>query len=146
MKKVILIVTVILLIVTGCTYQAENRPKPDENQIWVCKEPYCEMYWLNGSCGGKLIVNDVEYCVKYSADYGNGFRIYEKYDDSDIFYTDEYEKYCLIRGKVQSYDNGRFTMKVKYDYKNLFDGEKPTMTFVRYSKRRYLNSRSDSRL
>ena len=101
-------------------------------EIWICEEPYLELYWHEDSYGGKLVLGETEYSVVHTQDYGALIWIYEDNENLDLRYESSME-YCLFRGKVD-YGKEKMTIIVDVDYQNIFGGEKPIFELVKHKK------------
>jgi len=91
MKKVILLVLFLVIFLNGCYYQPELRPKPNSPEIWICEEPYAELYWTDDGDSGKIVacgkVYDVAFIESYSVIVVQSYQaavglIYDKYNKS----------------------------------------------------------------
>ncbi len=132
MKKILFLILAITVFLTACTYQAHERPDKNNDEAWICKEPYFELYWHEDAFGGKLIVDETEYSVVHAQDHGAFIWIYEDNDNLNLRYESSME-YCLFRGKV-NYGKEKMTITVDVDYKNIFGGEKPSFELVKQKK------------
>ena len=132
MLKKLVILLFALVLLTSCTYQAYERPDKNNDEVWICEEPYFELYWHEDAFGGKLIVDETEYSVVHTQDHGVYIWIYEDNENLDLRYESKME-YCLFRGRV-NYGKEKMTITVDVDYKNVFGGEKPTFELIKHSK------------
>ena len=132
MKKISFLILVITIFLTSCTYQADKRPEQNDKEIWICEEPYLELYWSKNKYGGKLILDETEYSIIHTQDYGALIWIYEDNENLDLR-NDSKRQYRLFRGKVD-YGKEKMTITVDVDYKNIFCGEKPTFELVKHKK------------
>ena len=132
MKRISFLILVITFFLTSCTYQANERPERNNNEIWICEEPYLELYWSKNKYGGKLILDETEYSVVHTQDYGALIWIYEDNENLDLR-NDSKRQYRFFRGKVD-YGKEKMTITVDVDYKNIFGGEKPTFELVKHKK------------
>ena len=122
----------ITIFLTSCTYQADKRPERNDNEIWICKEPYLEMYWTENKYGGKLVFDETKYDIVHTQDAGSSIYFYEDNKNLDLRY-DSKRQYRLFRGKAD-YGKEKMTITVDVDYKNIFGGEKPTFELVKHKK------------
>ena len=122
----------ITIFLNSCTYQADKRPERNDNEIWICKEPYLEMYWTENKYGGKLVFDETEYDIVHTQTHGSRIWIYEDDENLDLSHYSKID-YCLFNGKAD-YGKEKITITVDVDYKNLFDGEKPTFELVKHKK------------
>ena len=141
MTKNIAAVICILLIMSGCVYQADLRPEYNDTDVWICEKPYIELYW-NTSAGhtGKIFYDDIPYNIIHEENYGSLIRIYTTEAESyELF--EEKMQYCLFQGRI-IYGKKSLTIEVKEDFKNIFGGEKPVMKFVKHNKEKYFNGKN----
>ena len=133
MKKIAFIILVFIFTLTGCTYQAYERPDLNDNEVWICEDPYFELYWGNEKgFTGKLCIDEIEYNIRHVEDHGSYMFIYEYVEDFHSLFFEEQMEFCLFRGDV-NYGKEKMTITVDVDYKNIFDGKKPTMEFIKYN-------------
>ena len=60
MKKAVFLILSIIFILSGCSYQAEYRPKKNDSEVWICEEPYAEFYWGDERwCSRISIITDI---------------------------------------------------------------------------------------
>ena len=129
MKRILILILIITLFQTACTYQVNERPKLNDNEIWICEEPYLELYWTETKYGGKLVVGEKEYNIVHTQDAGPSIYFYEDNKNLDLRY-DSKRQYRLFRGKAD-YGKRKMTITVDIDYKNIFDGEMPTFELIK---------------
>ncbi|MBR1969187.1 MAG: hypothetical protein IKA17_02405 [Clostridia bacterium] len=140
MKKIILILLYLVLVLCGCVYQAELRPEYNDTDVWVCESPYIELYWSSTiGNAGKITINKIEENIYHESNYGPLIKIYtsEAKNTNDI---QEQKEFSVFKGHV-NYGEDRLTIEVQEDYKNIFNGEKPTLEFKRYDKQEYLKNK-----
>ena len=140
MKKIILILLYLVLVLCGCVYQAELRPEYNDTDVWVCESPYIELYWSSTiGNAGKITINKIEENIYHESNYGPLIKIYtsEAKNTNDI---QEQKEFSVFKGHV-NYGKDRLTIEVQEDYKNIFNGEKPTLEFKRYDKQEYLKNK-----
>ena len=141
MTKNITAVICILLILSGCVYQADLRPEYNDTEVWICEKPYIELYWSksNGNIG-KILFNGIEYKIYHESDYGVLIWIYTS-EAENMKNLDKMKRFCLFKGRV-NYGKKSLTIEVEEDYKNIFGGEKPVMKFVKHNKEKYFNGKT----
>ncbi len=133
MKKIVFLVFACVILFTGCIYQAEYRPIDNDSEVWICEEPYAEIYWGDkGEYRGKICIGETEHNIIHREDYGAGMWVYEYIDDFSSLYLDDRWEYCLFYADV-NYSGDSFTITVEEDYKNLFDGTYPTLHFTKHN-------------
>ena len=132
MKKAVFLILSIIFILSGCVYQAYDRPKNNDSEVWICKDPYFELYWGDkGEYRGKLCIGEDEYDIIHMEDYGPGIWIYE-YVENVNYSSSAAMEYCLFDADA-NYAGDSFTITVEEDYKNLFDGTYPTLEFKKHN-------------
>ena len=133
MKKAIISVLVLtVVILSGCTYMADERPNRSDKEVWICEEPYyAELYWGETKYNGKFCIGDKEYDIKHKQNHGSYIWIFENVENLKTNSGEAFE-YCLFLGKVV-YGTEKMTITVTEDYKNVFGGELPVMEFVKYN-------------
>ena len=138
MKKVILLVLFLVIFLNGCYYQPELRPKPNSPEIWICEEPYAELYWTDDGDSGKIVACGKVYDVAFYTTAGPQMMVYAKegVDVEDNYYDREY---LLFRGHT-TYKKETAIVRVEEDFKNIFNGELPTYNFKRYDLEEYLEN------
>lgn len=141
MKKAVLTILLVMFFVNGCIYQREFRPRPDDEELWKCESHYMELYWGKSEQCSKIILGEKVYEVVFSATTGSQLAVFEKEMEREGKNTIDYD-YCLFRGHT-TYRKGSATVKVEKDYKNVFNGELPTLEFKRYKKEEYFKSKED---
>ena len=133
MKRAVFLILACAILLTGCLYQAEYRPKHNDSEVWICEEPYAEFYWGDErNLSGKICIGDNEYNIIHIADYGPGMWIYEHVDNFKSFNDDDAMEYCLFYADA-NYSGDSFTITIEDDYKNLFDGTYPTLHFTKHN-------------
>lgn len=130
MKRISFLILVITFFLTSCTYQANKRPERNNNEIWICEEPYLELYWTENKFGGKLVFDETEYAIVHTQTHGARIWIYEDDENLDLSHYSKLE-YCLFNGKAD-YGKEKMTITVDVDYKNIFGGKKPTFELVKH--------------
>ena len=143
MKKIVFLILVCIFIstLTGCTYQGDKRPKRNETEVWICEDPYFELYWsYEKGCVGKLCIDENEYNIIHVADHGASIYIYEYVEDFHSLFFEEQLEFSLFSGKA-NYGKEKITITVDMDYKNIFGGENPTMEFIKYNIDEYFNEK-----
>ena len=140
MKKLAFVMIVSMLLLAGCVYQSDLRPKPRETDVWICEEPYMELYWSkeNGN-SGRIILDEVEQSIFHEADYGATIWVYTP-EAKDVKTLEEQKEFCIFKGRAD-YGKQKFTIEVQEDFKNTFGGELPTLNFKRYNKEEYFKNK-----
>lgn len=141
MKKTILSMLLVMLFMNGCIYQRDLRPRPDDEELWICESPYVELYWGKSEQCSKIIVGDIVYEVVFSTTSGPQLTVFEKEMTKGGKNTVDYD-YCLFRGRT-TYEEKTAIVKVEKDFKNIFNGELPTLKFKRYDKEEYLKQKEE---
>ncbi len=132
MKKAVFLILSIIFILSGCVYQVKDRPIDNDSEVWICEEPYFELYWGDkGEYRGKICIGENEYSIIHREDYGPGIWIYE-YIENVNYSSSEAMEYCLFGGSVV-YGKDKLSITVEMDYKNLFDGTYPTLHFTKHN-------------
>lgn len=134
MKKLLFCLFILfsLSFLFGCVADDELRPAFNENEIWVCEEPYAYFSYDSESDSflGKLSCNDLQYDFFEYENTGSYMAFFKPEAIVDnVIYR---EGNTLLSGSVE-YFEGYFVLTVKKDPENLFNGELPVMEFVRYS-------------
>ncbi len=141
MKKSIVAVVLFVILLNGCYYQPNLRPHPDNEEVWICNNPYSVLYWDDVGRYGKIIVDEKEYEVVFTTSAGPQMMVFDKdmvqESESDIDF-----EYCLFRGHT-TYDEKTAIVRVEKDFKNIFNGDLPTLNFKRYNKEEYLKSKEE---
>ncbi len=133
MKKTVFLIILIILMLSGCIYQAYDRPKYNDSEVWICKEPYAEFYWGDERwITGKMLIGENEYNIIHWEDSGAGMYVYEHVDSFKSLNDDDRTEYCLFYADV-NYSGDSFTITVEDDYKNLFEGTYPTLHFTKHN-------------
>ncbi len=140
MKKCLVVVSICIVIFSGCFYQADLRPFYNNEDIWVCDTPYAEFYWDDDGEYGMITVEKNVYQVILFTTAGPQIFIFDREMKSEGENIINYD-YCLFRGYT-TYGKKSFTIEVEEDYKNIFGGEKPVMKFVKYNKEKYFNGKN----
>ena len=141
MKKTILAILLVMFLVNGCIYQRELRPRPDNEEVWICESPYAELYWGESEQCSKIIVGDIIHEVIFSTSSGPQLTVFEKGVEKEGKNTIDYD-YCLFRGHT-TYEEKTAIVRVEKDFKNIFNGELPTLKFKRYNKEEYLKEKEE---
>ena len=141
MKKISLIVLLLLFLVSGCVYQADLRPEYNDKDVWVCEKPYIELCWskTNGTIGKIIVADDDEETLFHEANYGPLIKIYTS-EAKDIEDLQEQKNFLLFKGRI-SYGKEKLEIEVQEDFKNIFNGDKPTLKFKRYDKEEYFKDK-----
>lgn len=139
MKKTILALLLLACLVSGCIYQRELRPIRDVEEVWICDDPYAELYWDNIGQHGKIIIDENIYDVVFTTTTGPQIMVYNKEgkNEKENSYNNDY---LLFRGHT-TYQEEAAIVKVEKDFKNIFNGELPTLEFKRYNKEEYLKDK-----
>ena len=139
MKKSILILLFLLIFLSGCFYQPDLRPRLDSPEVWLCDEPYAELYWGKTKLNSKIIIDENVYEIVFTTTAGPQMMVYDKEGKSEEenYYNNDY---LLFRGHT-TYKEETAIVKVEEDFKNIFNGEKPTLEFKRYDKKEYLKNK-----
>lgn len=134
MKKILALILMFSFVLSGCeSYEVYHySPKLNDNEIWICEEPYFELYWWEDKSGGKLILGEKEYRLVHKRDHGRNIDIYEDIEGVD-YSSYEADKHMLFSG-IARYSKDKMIITVNVDYKNIFDGEKPTFELIRHKK------------
>ncbi len=124
----------ISFVLSGCESHEMYyySPKQNDNEIWICEEPYLELYWAEDKYGGKLIWDEKEYNIVHTRDHGRNIDIFEDMGNID-YLSYEFDKYMLFSG-IARYSEDKMTITVNVDYKNIFDEEKPTFELHKHKK------------
>ena len=141
MKKTILILLFWLIFLSGCYYQPDLRPRLDSPEIWVCEEPYVILYWDKIDENSKIVVEENVYEIVFRTTAGPQLMVYDKEGKSEEenYYNNEY---LLFRGHT-TYEEKTAIVRVEKDFKNIFNGELPTLEFKRYDKEEYLKEKEE---
>lgn len=133
MKKIVFLILVCILTLTGCTYQGDKRPDYNDTEVWICEDPYFEIYWKSTEGNvGKLCIGDNEYNIVHEEDHGPYMFVREYVENFHSLSFEEQLELYLFRGDV-NYGKEKMTITVDVDYKNVFNGKKPTMEFIKYN-------------
>lgn len=141
MKKSIVVLIICVIMLNGCFYQPELRPNPDVEEVWICDAPYAKLYWDNIGQHGKIIIDENIFDVVFETTAGPQLMVYDKEGKSEEenYYNNDY---LLFRGHT-TYQEEAAIVKVEKDFKNIFNGELPTLEFKRYNKEEYLKSKEE---
>ena len=140
MKKVVLIVLCLVLFLSACVYQGELRPEYNDKDVWICEEPYIELSWSKSDGHtGVISYDDIQYDIIHEETYGPLIWIYTA-EAKPIINTDIPEKFWVLKGHV-NYGKDKLEIEVQEDFKNIFNGELPTLEFKRYDKEEYLKEK-----
>ena len=141
MRKSALVVIICVIMLNGCFYQPELRPRLDDAEVWVCESPYAELYWDENGQNGKIMFGENIYEIVFSTTAGPQIMVYDKEgknEEENSFNND----HLLFRGHT-TYKKETAIVSVEKDFKNIFSGELPTLEFVRYSKEEYLKNKEE---
>ncbi len=142
MKKFVLIVICLTLILSGCVYQSELRPEYNDTDVWVCEKPYAELYWSKSQGHtGIISYNDAQYNITHEETYGPLIWVYTT-EATPFRNTDVPEEYWIFKGHA-NYGKDSLSIEIHADYKNIFNGELPTLNFKRYNKEEYLKNKEE---
>ena len=132
--SIISMMLMISVFLSGCeSYEVYHySPRQNDNEIWICKEPYIELYWTEDKYGGKFTWDEKEYNIVHIRDHGRNIDIYEDIEGVD-YSSYKADKYMLFSG-IARYSKEKMTITVNVDYKNIFGGEKPTFELVKHKK------------
>ena len=88
---------------------------------------------------GKIVVEENVYEIVFRTTAGPQMMVYDKEGKSkdENYYNNDY---LLFRGHT-TYKEETAIVKVEEDFKNIFNGEKPTLEFKRYDKEEYLKNK-----
>ena len=141
MRKTILILLCLVLLLSGCFYQPELRPRLECPEIWVCEEPYAILYWDKIDENSKIVVEENVYEIVFTTTAGPQMMVYDKEGKSEEenFYNNDY---LLVRGHT-TYEEKTAIVRVEKDFKNIFNGELPTLKFKRYDREEYLKEKEE---
>jgi len=85
--------------------------------------------------------DDTQYDIIHEEGYGPIIWIYT--DEAAPFINkDVPEEYWVFKGHV-NYDKDNLEIEVQQDFKNIFNGELPTLEFKRYDKEKLLKSKEE---
>ena len=139
MKKTILTLLFLLVFLNGCFYQPKLRPRLDSPEVWVCEEPHVELYWGKTKQNSKIIIDENVYEIVFRTTAGPQMMVYYKEGKSEE--ENYYDSaYLLFRGHT-TYKEESAIVQVEEDFKDIFNGEKPTLEFKRYDKEEYLKNK-----
>lgn len=141
MKKTILILLLWLILLSGCFYQPKLRPRIDNPEVWICEEPYAILYWDEIDENSKIVVEENVYEIVFTTTAGPQMMVYDKEGKSEEenYYNNDY---LLFRGHT-TYEKETAIVRVEKDFKNIFNGELPTLKFKRYDKEEYLKEKEE---
>lgn len=140
MKKTILILLFLIWLLSGCVYQAELRPEYNDTDVWICENPYTELYWSKSQGNiGVFYYADTQYNITHEETSGPLIWIYTA-EAKDMRNLDEQKEYKLFKGRAD-YEEKNLTIEIQEDFKNIFNGELPTLEFKRYNKEEYLKDK-----
>ena len=129
------------MLLNGCTYQANRRPKYDDSIVWVCQSPRIELYWSNSEdTYGKIYIKNKEIDLFHVENPGSGFDVYKNEASNCYFTADGAEEYLLFKSRA-NYNYDTFTLQVEEDRVNMFDGELPLLKFKCYKKSEYFKDK-----
>ena len=133
MKKTIFVILWLALILSGCYYQPDLRPRLDCPEVWVCEEPYTILDWDKTDENSKIVVGESVYEIVFTTTAGPQIIVYDKEGKSEEenYYNSDY---LLFRGHT-TYKKETAVVKIEEDFKNIFNGELPTLEFKRYKKK-----------
>ena len=142
MNRIILILLCLVLLLNGCVYQAELRPEYNDTDMWICEKPYIELCWSKSDGHtGVISYADTQYDIIHEEDYGPLIWIYTT-EATPFRNKDVPEEYWVFKGHVD-YGKEKFEIEVQQDFKNIFNGELPTLEFKRYDKEEYLKEKEE---
>ena len=129
------------LLLSGCYYQPDLRPRFDCPEVWVCEEPSTVLDWDKTDENSKIVVRENVYEIVFTTTAGPQMMVYDKEGKSkeENYYNNDY---LLFRGHT-TYEQETAIVKVEKDFKNIFNGELPTLKFKRYSKEEYLKNKEE---
>ena len=128
LKRIIIFTFICTIILCGCFYQPELRPRLDNPEVWICEKPYAELHWDELGGSSKIIIDDITYEIVFSTTAGPQLSVYEKETEDGVYYGQR-----LFRGHT-TYKEDSAVVRVEEDFKNIFGGELPTLHFKRYKK------------
>ena len=141
MKKTIIILCLVSLL-SGCVYQAELRPEYNDTDMWICEKPYIELCWSKSDGHTGVVSNaDTQYDIIHEETYGPLIWVYTA-EATPFINTDVPEEYWVFKGHVD-YGKDKLEIEVQQDFKNIFNGELPTLEFKRYDKEEYLKEKEE---
>ena len=143
MKKILLGSIMCVLILNACIYQAEKRPLPRDNEVWVCENPHIELYWDNTYENinyGLIEINNTRYEIFHKE--GAGSKVFiQSIDGAEVYNeTEKVKEYLLFKSRA-NYNYDTFTLQVEEDRVNMFDGELPLLKFKCYKKSEYFKDK-----
>lgn len=141
MKKGIVAIIICVVLLNGCYYQPKLRPHTDNGEIWICDNPYSELYWDDIGQYGAIVIDGEEYEVLFTTSAGPQMLVFDKEMMREKESNIDFE-YCLFRGHT-TYRKGSAVVKVEEDFKNIFNGKLPTFNFKRYNKEEYLKNKEE---
>jgi len=142
MKRNILILLSLIFILNGCLYQAELRPEYNDTDVWICEKPYIELYWSKSHWNAGVISYDgIQYDITHEENYGSLILIYTA-EAKGMRDLDKQQEFLVFKGHAD-YGKDSLSIEVEKDYKNVFNGELPTLEFKRYKKEEYFKSKED---
>ena len=141
MKKTIIILLCSVLLLNGCYYQPDLRSRLECPEVWVCEEPYTILDWDKTDENSKMVVEGNVYEIVFTTTAGPQMMVYDregKSEEENYYNID----YLLFRGHT-TYEEKTAIVRVEKDFKNIFNGELPTLEFKRYDKEEYLKEKEE---
>ena len=92
MKKTILILLCLVLLLSGCFYQPELRPRLECPEIWVCEEPYTILDWDKTDENSRIVVGENVYEIVFRTTAGPQMMVYDREGKSEKenYYNNDY--------------------------------------------------------
>ena len=89
----------------------------------------------------KIVVEENVYEIVFTTTAGPQMMVYDKEGKSEEenFYNNDY---LLFRGHT-TYEEKTAIVRVEKDFKNIFNGELPTLKFKRYDREEYLKEKEE---
>lgn len=130
----------LVFFLTGCVPSQKLRPQRCENEIWVCRElDNTYFYWDKEQdiFYGNLTYGEKNHEFFLSGSYGD---VLSFVDTANLNEEGVYlEKYRIISG-VADYQETFFTLKIKQDPKNIFNGNIKKITFLCCDREEYFKN------
>ncbi len=142
--SLLIVLSLLIISLTSCITDQDIRPQGDDDEIWVCEEPYLYFRYdeVTSLSPGILIINDQIY-EAYMED-SSGKRI--GFVDPGAYNLEKNtvneEGHLIFDGMAEFYE-GYFDLTIRRDPHNLFDEETMTIRFVRYTPEEFETNFSD---
>jgi len=143
-STLLFIVSLLVISLTSCIADVDIRPQVDDNEVWVCEEPYLYFRYdeVTSLSPGILIINDQTYevCMEDSSGKRIGFVDPGAYDMEND--TVNEEGHLIFDGMAEFYE-GYFDLTLREDPHDLFGEDVETIKFVRYTPEEFEAKFSD---